>query len=340
MNALLAVVLFAAIALIWGRPAPAEPVVGDVVEEWLPQGTHALADIPRGTRITSVGGRPVSTIDDVARGFMAAHAGELTLELDGRPPVTVTIPRRARDRQLLPIAIEPVSSAAPVVGQVVPGGPAAAAGLEPGDRVLAVDGRPVATWQQLSRIVRSSPERELTLRVERGDGTFATTLTPEARYLGERELGRMGAGLDPGEAAAAPRQRLGPVAAMSYGVTQSGEIVAIMGGFIRGLFDGRHSARELGGPVMIAQVSGAASRAGLPTLLFFTALLSINLAVINLLPIPVLDGGHLMLLGIEAVRGRPPSPRAQAVLARMGLALVVVIMLWAVTADVLRVMGL
>jgi regulator of sigma E protease len=136
------------------------------------------------------------------------------------------------------------------------------------------------------------------------------------------------------------RHRLGPIAAMGYGLDQSREIVALMGSFFVGLFDGRHSAREMGGPVMIAQFSGAASRAGLPTLLLFTALLSINLAVINLLPIPLLDGGHLMMLGVEAVRGRPPSPRAQAALGRVGLAFVLGLMVWAVTADILRLLGL
>lgn len=340
MNALLAVVLFAAIGVIWGRPTPGEPIVGDVVEEWLPEGAWALADIPAGTRITRVGGRSVADMDDVARAFMAADAGELTLELAGAPDVTVTIPDRARDRQFLPLALEPVSTAEPVVGRLHPDGPAAQAGLEPGDRVVAVDGRAVATWQQLSRLVRQSPGQPLLLQVERGDEAFTASLTPEARYLGDRELGRMGASLDARTAGDVPRERLTPSAAVAYGFGQSWEIVALMGTFVSGLIDGRHSARELGGPIMIAQISGAATRAGLPTLLFFTALLSINLAVINLLPIPVLDGGHLFLLGVEAVRGQPPSEWAQAMLGRVGLAAVVLIMLWAVTADVLRLLGI
>jgi regulator of sigma E protease len=340
MNALLAVVLFAAIALIWGRPTPPEPVVGAVVEEWLPEGTHALADLPRGARITRVGAWPVATMDDVTRAIMASYAGELTLELADGDPVTILIPRRARDRQFLPLAIEPVSDAEPVIGRVDPAGAAAAAGLEPGDRILAVDGEAVGTWQELRRRVARSAREPLSVQVSRGDETFVTTLTPLARYLGEREMGRMGASLAVREAADVNRERLGPVAAMGYGLVQSRDIVVLMGSFVSGLVDGRHSAREMGGPVMIAQFSGAASRAGLPTLLLFTALLSINLAVINLLPIPLLDGGHLTLLAVEAIRGRPPSERAQAALGRVGLALVVVIMLWAVTADLLRVFGL
>jgi regulator of sigma E protease len=339
MNAVLAVVLFAGVALVWGMPAPREAVVGSVIAEWLPRGTHDLVTIPAGTRITRVGDRHVATMDDVSRAIMATRAGHLTFNLENADPVTITIPTRARDRQLLPIAIEPVRDAAPVLGQVEAAGPAAQAGLRPGDRVLAVDGQPVATWQELHRIVQENPGRELSLQVQRGQDTFAATLTPVTRYLGERALGRMDAFLDYAQIVT-PRVRVGPVAAAGYGFTQSWEIVALMGSFVSGLFDGRHSAREMGGPIMIAQISGAASRAGIATLLFFAALLSINLAIINLLPIPALDGGHLAFIALEKVRGRPAGERAHAALGRLGFATVVMLMLWAVTADVLRILGL
>jgi regulator of sigma E protease len=339
MNAVLAVVLFAGVALVWGMPAPRDAVVGSVIAEWLPAGTHDLVAIPDGTRITRVGDRHVATMDDVARAIMATRAGNLTFTLENADPVTITIPRRARDRQLLPIAIEPVRDAGPVLGQVHDAGPAAQAGLQPGDRVLAIDGQPVATWQALHRIVQENPGRELALHVQRGQDTFAATLTPATRYLGDRALGRMDAALDYAQIVT-PRVRLGPTAATAYGVTQSWEIVTLMGSFVAGLFDGRHSAREMGGPIMIAQISGAASRAGIATLLFFAALLSINLAVINLLPIPALDGGHLAFLALEKVRGRPAGQRAHAALGRLGFATVVMLMLWAVTADVLRLVGI
>jgi regulator of sigma E protease len=339
MNAVLAVALFAGVALTWGMPAPREAVVGSVVAEWLPRGTHDLVTIPAGTRITRVGDRDVATMDDVSRAIMATRAGSLTFKLENADPVSITIPTRARDRQLLPIAIEPLRDAAPVLGHVEEAGPAAQAGLRPGDRVLAIDGQPVATWQELHRIVQENPGRELSLQVQRDQDTFAATLTPVTRYLGERALGRMDALLDYAQIVT-PRVRVGPVAAAGYGFTQSWEIVALMGSFVSGLFDGRHSAREMGGPIMIAQISGAASRAGIATLLFFAALLSINLAVINLLPIPALDGGHLAFIALEKVRGRPTGERAHAALGRLGFATVVMLMLWAVTADVMRLLGI
>ncbi|NIP81555.1 MAG: RIP metalloprotease RseP, partial [Gemmatimonadetes bacterium] len=339
MNALLGVVLFAGFALARGMPAPSEAVVGNVVGEWLSEGAEDLVAIPAGTRITRVGERDVATMGDVTRAIMAARAGDLTFSLERGDPVTITVPERAQERQLLPVAIEPVSDAAPIVGLVKEAGPAAEAGLQAGDRVLAIDGRPVATWQELNRIVQENPGRELPLQVQRDAETFAATLTPATRHLGDRALGSMGAYLDFAEDTT-PRKSVGPVAAAAYGFTQSWEIVALMGSFVTGLFDGRHSARELGGPILIAQISGAASRAGIATLLFFAGLLSINLAVMNILPIPALDGGHLALLALEKVRGRPAGERAHVALGRLGFAMVLLITLWAVTADMLRILGI
>jgi regulator of sigma E protease len=339
MNVVLAVAIFGGIALVRGLPAPHEPVVGNVVGEWLPEGTQDLVTIPAGARITRVNGRDVVSMGDVTHAIMGAQAGELTISLEGGDLVTISIPEAAQDRQLLPVAIEPVSDAGPVIGLVKEVGAAADAGLEPGDRVLAVDGRNVATWQELNRIAQASPGRELALDVRRGAETLTMALTPTPRQLGDRVLGSIGAYVDFAEITM-PRERVGPVAAAGYGFTQSWEIVALMGSFVDGLFDGRHSPRELGGPILIGQVSGAASRAGLTTVLFFAALLSINLAVMNLLPIPALDGGHLALLAVEKVRGRPAGDRANAVLGRFGFAMVLLITLWGVTADVLRILGI
>jgi regulator of sigma E protease len=338
MNVLLAVVIFAGIALVRGLPSSPEAVVGNVVAKWLPEGTYDLASIAPGTRITRIGDRDVATMSDVTQAIMAAQPGRLTFGFEDGDPITVTIPEEAKERQLLPVAIEPVSDAAPVVGIVEEGSPAAEAGLQPGDRVLAIDGQPVATWQGLDRTVQQSPGRELTLEVQRDGDVFAVALTPATRRVADRAVGGFGADVDFREVTT-PRRRVGPVAAAGYGFSQSWEIVALMGSFVEGLVDGRHSPRELGGPILIGQISGIASRAGLTTLLFFAALLSMNLAVMNLLPIPALDGGHLALLVVEKVRGRPTGERANAVLGRLGFAMVLVITLWGLTADMLRIFG-
>ncbi|MDX1675538.1 MAG: RIP metalloprotease RseP, partial [Longimicrobiales bacterium] len=177
MNVVLGVALFAGFAMTRGMPSASEPVVGNIVVEWLSDGTEALASTA-GMRITRVGDHEVATMNDVSRAIMAAEAGDLTLRFEHGDPVTIAVPERARERQFLPVALEPVSDAPPVIGLVDEHGAAAGAGLRSGDRVLAIDGRPVATWQAVNRIVRDHPGRELSLRVQRGDATFSATLTP------------------------------------------------------------------------------------------------------------------------------------------------------------------
>ncbi len=202
-----------------------------------------------------------------------------------------------------------------------------------------MEGRAVSGWQELARNVEESPGRPLTLRVRRGEEVLALVVTPQETATPVGVVGRLGAGLNDRMAARVPRERQGAVDAARWGLDQSWRVVSLMGDFVLGLADGRYSPRDLGGPLMIAEVSGAATRAGPPILLFFVALLSINLAVINLLPIPALDGGHLFLLAMETIRGRPLPDRARAVLGRVGVTLVAALMLWAVAADILRLVA-
>lgn len=338
VNAVLAVILFAVIAMVWGAPKPDGPVVGDVVEEWLPEGAASLATIEPGARITRVGGQHVGTMDDVSHRLMRAPAGPITIEFARRPPITITIPDDPQDRRMLPIAFSPARAVPPVVGRLEEGGAADRAGLRPGDRVVAVEGRPVTDWQQVARAAEAGPGRPLSLTVLRAGDTLGIRLTPARTPTAAGTVGRLQARPD-ARGAAQPRSRMGAVEALRWGVGQSGEIIVLVGDFFAGLTQGRYSALDMGGPVLIAQMSGAAARAGPPALLFWMALLSLNLAVVNLLPIPALDGGHLVMLGVETVRGRAPSEETRRFLGRVGVTLVAAIMLWAVAADVLRLLG-
>jgi regulator of sigma E protease len=339
MNAVLAVLLFAAVAFVWGAPQPSDPVVADVAEEWLPESAAALAGIEPGSRITRVGGRRVATMDDVSRRLMRASHGDITLEFANRPPLTVRIPEEARERRLIPVALSPVHPMPAIVGSVVTGGPADAAGLKPGDRVTAVDGERVSDWQVLARIAETHPGQAINLTVQRGDALEELSVTPARVTTAVGVVGRIQAGPDPRAASRVSRQRLAVGGALRWGATESWRVIVLTGDFFVGLLQGRYSPFDIGGPLLIAELSGSAARAGAPVLLFFVALLSVNLAVINLLPIPALDGGHLVVLAVETVRGRPPSPDTRRLLGRLGVTLVVVIMLWAVAADVLRLVG-
>lgn len=339
MNGVLAVVLFAVVALVWGAPVPGSAAVGDVVEERLPEGAAALADIEPGSRVTRVGGRSVTTIDDVSRALMSAPAGEISLEFASRAPITIQIPAAPDRRRLLPVALAPVRHSEPVIGEVIEGGAAERAGLQAGDTVTAVDGQPVESWQEMARAIEASPGRPVEVAVRRAGRSLSVTVTPAPVATAAGTVGRLQAALDRRTAAFVPRERLGPAGALAWGLRQSGDVVLLVGDFVSGLVQRRYSLRDLGGPIMIGEVSGAAARAGAPVLLFLTALLSVNLAVINLLPIPALDGGHLVLLAVETVRGRPTSERTRRIIGRIGVTLVVVIMLWAITADVLRLLA-
>jgi regulator of sigma E protease len=123
-------------------------------------------------------------------------------------------------------------------------------------------------------------------------------------------------------------------------VSQTWEVTALTVDFLGGIFTGRHSARNVGGPIMIGQMSGRFARAGIEAFLGFMAILSVNLAILNLLPIPVLDGGHLVFLGIEAVRGRALSFEQRMRLTQVGFVFIILLMAWAIGNDVLRAIGL
>jgi regulator of sigma E protease len=222
---------------------------------------------------------------------------------------------------------------APVLDSVIVGRPAAAAGLRAGDSVMTIDGRAVRTWEDMVSRVGASSGRELAMLVKRGTDTVTIRVVPEPTKIADPATGR---DTTVGRVGAAPRAVIGrdPVSlgqAMSDGWRwTSGSAFAIVG-IVRGLFSGSVGMETLGGPIAIARTSVEAARTGAETLLMLVAFLSINLAVLNLLPIPVLDGGNILMNIAESVRGKPFSLRARANVLRAGLAalalLFVVVML-------------
>lgn len=226
----------------------------------------------------------------------------------------------------------------PRIGSVEEGSPAAEAGLLPGDLIKRVDGVAVGDPTQVIIRIERKADEALTIVVERDGEDLEFVATPAAvelfnDLLGEsRTVGQIGIRIG-GDAG-----RAGPLEAIARGwgdtVYWSGAVVQS----IRDLLTGRSSAREVGGPIMIGEISGRAARAGIWALLGFMAIISINLAVFNLLPIPVLDGGHLLFLGIEAVRGKAVSIEQRLRFTTVGMVLVVGLMLWVVGNDLVRVL--
>jgi regulator of sigma E protease len=223
------------------------------------------------------------------------------------------------------------------IGSVTPESPAAAAGLQPNDRVLAVDGAPVQEWGELSELIQKSGSRPVQLRLQRGDDVFTVELTPEIKktrtILGE-EVSRPLIGIIASNNIIV--ERVNPLQAVYYAVVQTGSMIKLTFVVLGKLFAGAISPKTLAGPIGIAQMSGQVAQAGPLAFLSFLALLSINLGVLNLLPIPILDGGHLLFFFIEAVMGKPLSIKKREMAQQVGLFLLIVLMAFVFYNDIYR----
>jgi regulator of sigma E protease len=342
MNFLFAIVAFSVIAGVWGVPADPGTELGGVAEERLPEGAAPLTAIEPGWVVTHVNETPVTTWREMQLALTRARPGEAVIGFENAPPITFTLPGADEERGMLMAAFEPALPAEPVLSEVVSGGPADEAGLRPRDRILEAGGRPVATWQEFVTVIERSPGLPVPLVVLRGGERVELTVTPHDRVLDSGiRVGRIEVAVPYTTIESLlPRQRPGPVRAVARGAGQTWDITVLTVDFLAGMVTGRHSARNVGGPIMIGQMSGRFARAGFEAFLGFMAILSVNLAILNLLPIPVLDGGHLVFLGIEAVRGRALSFQQRMRLTQVGFVLIVLLMAWALGNDVLRTIGL
>jgi len=347
-NLLAPILLFAAVFMA-GVPA-LRPLIGEVV----PGSPAARAGIEAGDEIIAMDGEPLATWAAVSD-YYTSHPTD---------PVTVVVRRHGEEVRLVvdpPIppatgkAVTPAEVATrggllslpASVGRVQAEMPAAAAGIKPGDRVVAIDGAPVASWEEMARIIRDHPGSPLHFRLQRGGQEVAVVVVPkavanpDAAAAGAPEtIGRVGiaAGDPPPELYTL--HHLGPVEAVVAGYHRTVEVgVAIVGG-IGQLFRHQVSAQSLGGPIMIVQMAGQQAARGLADWLFFVAVISLNLGILNLLPIPILDGGHLLICAIEGILRRPANPRVLETAQQLGLALLLTLMIFATYNDVMRWMGI
>ncbi len=226
------------------------------------------------------------------------------------------------------------------VDTVQPASAAQAAGFMPGDVVVAIDGTKIDNFSDMQRIVSVSAGETLKIEVERGGVHVTLKATPQLRELtdnfgNKHRLGVLGISrsMAPGDI---KTQKMGPLQAIAEGARETWFVVDRTLSYIGGVFTGREAADQLGGPIRIAQVSGEVASVGFVALIHLTAVLSISIGLLNLFPIPLLDGGHLLFYAIEAIRGRPLSERAQEVGFRIGLAIVVMLMIFATFNDILR----
>lgn len=220
------------------------------------------------------------------------------------------------------------TTAIPRIAAVEPGSPAAAAGLKVGDLIVSIDSSKIDSFGDVQRIVNFSPGVTLTIEVDRGGALFTLKATPAERD----KKGMLGItrSNEPGDVRTDP---VGPVEAVWLGTKETWLVVATTMTYLRDVVVGRQSADQIGGPIKIAQISGEVAKLGFGPLLHLTAILSVSIGLLNLFPIPLLDGGHLLFYLIEAVRGRPLSDRAQEIGFRIGLAIVLMLMIFATSND-------
>jgi regulator of sigma E protease len=223
------------------------------------------------------------------------------------------------------------------VGEVSPDIPAARAGLQKGDRILAVAGQPVQRWNDLSSQIKKGGEKPLTLEVKRGDRVWQVTVTPQRQEVTDVFGGKVSTvliGIRAADAFAV--DRVGPLGAFQEGVRYSLGIAWVTLESIYKLLAREVPLKTLGGPIFIAQIAGKQAEAGVIYLIQFMAVLSVNLTMLNLLPIPVLDGGHLVFIFWEAVRGKPVPIKHREMAQALGLMLILALMALVLYQDLLR----
>ncbi|MCK8654120.1 sigma E protease regulator RseP [Pseudomonas umsongensis] len=343
-NFLLAMVFFWALAMLGTEQV--RPVIGAVESGSL----AAKAGLNAGQEIVAIDGEPTSGWAAVNLQLVRRLGESGSLQLVVREQgTTVDSPRELVLDKWLKGADEPDPirslgirpwrpALPPVLAELDSKGPAQAAGLKTGDRLLALDGKAVDDWQQVVDTVRMHPDTKIMLRVERDGAQIDVPVMLAARGEKKAPSGYLGAGV---KAVDWPPEMIrevsyGPLAAVVEGARRTWTMSLLTLDSLKKMLFGELSVKNLSGPITIAKVAGASAQSGVADFLNFLAYLSISLGVLNLLPIPVLDGGHLLFYLIEWARGRPLSDRVQGWGIQIGISLVIGVMLLALVNDLGR----
>ncbi|MEQ9619090.1 MAG: RIP metalloprotease RseP [Deltaproteobacteria bacterium] len=339
MNFLLPFV-FLPIVFMIGITVPAylekAPVIGYV----RPDSAAAEAGFEKGDKILEIEGKEVSNWKDVNIQLQTNPDATLNIKVEQNGQ-TKTIPVKAEASPEGIVAIgfgEPIKAK---VGSVLGGTPADKADLQRGDEILEIDGVSVTDWDQMASTIKENSGKEITLLIERQGNELTKNITPEE----SAETGKGAIGISPYQEEIV--KKYGFFEAIINGITEAAkmivEVVVLLFGFLYKLITGKialgTAGKSLAGPILIAKVSGAAAESGIAQLLQFTCFISINLAVINLFPIPMLDGGHVVYLTIEGIKRKPLSPRSLEISQRIGLTILIFIMFLAIYNDISRVKG-
>ena len=337
-NLFFAVVIFVLIFLS-GVPVQ-KPDIGNVTEN----SPAARAGLMIGDRILEINGTPVLSWDEIEASVRQDMGRPVSLKIrrGGETlDVSVTPEKRAgknifgESKESWDIGISPLIY--PIVGRVMNGTPAEKAGIREGDRIIDIGGTELKTWQDVTSIIHENPGRELRFKIKRDDQLIEFLISPEKKTEKtpdgkEKAIGLIGISPAPNDFV----RTFGPVKALSLGITRTWEISALTLVSIVKLIQRVIPAETIGGPILIFQMAGQQASHGAMNFFSFMAVISINLGILNLLPIPVLDGGHILFLGIEALRRKPLSEKVIMASQRVGLAVLLMLMAFAFYNDIVR----
>ncbi len=325
----IAAVVFVAVAFLIGVEIPTYrselPVVG-----WVePQSPGTAAGIEVGDRVLSVDGQAMETWQDLEGSILSAGGREVHLEIQRKGATTdiALTPDKVTRYGFGYSGILPPLSAEVV--RLMPGAPAQAAGIEPGDVILSIDGQPVDQFYDLIRLIAPRPKEALELVVDRGGTHQTMTVTPRDEG-GEGKIGI--AMVFPSEL-----QRMGPIAAVGAAVTECRRMTRETFRVLGRLFTRKASLSQVSGPIDIARISGEAAKAGIHSLIWLMGVISLQLGIFNLLPIPVLDGGHLTILAFESAMRRDLSLRLKEKILEVGFVALLLLMVVVVFNDIAKI---
>ncbi len=324
-----------------------------VVDEVSPDSPAAVAGLRHGDEIVAVDDETTPTMNSVVQALLykAIKGESVSLRVRDRQGIerhlTLALPAVGEEKGSLDlleeVGITPLRPVVePVIDEVLKGSAAERAGLRPGDRVVAIDGEPIVRWRQLVEYVQAHPGVAVILTVERAPGKrLELKVVPEAVSTEQGEIGRIGAGVKPPPALPESYRAVlqySPLKAVAEAVRKTWEMSAMTVRMLGKMLVGQASLENVSGPITIAQYAGYTAAVGLVQFIGFLAIVSISLGVINLFPVPLLDGGHLLYYFIELVKGSPLSDQAQMLGQRIGIALLVSLMALAFYNDIVRLL--
>jgi regulator of sigma E protease len=333
MNFLLTLVVWPVVFMI-GIQQPSYlssiPVIG-----WVqPDSPAAEQGFLPGDRLVSINEAPLEDWESLITTVLTNPNEELSIEYErsGQPMFAKLVPESDPKSGAGHAGFQP-SIPKMAVNGVITGKPAHETGIQPGDIIVSINGAPEQDYLEMLRIIKESPEKELTCEIRRGNETLLVAVAPVLNP--EKETGEIGISFAPGFLDVdMVEKRYGPLGAIRKGGQEVIRWTGLTFSIIWKLIRGKFSMRHLGGPITIVRFAGRAAQSGITSLLQFVAILSLQLAILNVLPIPVLDGGHLVFLMIERVIGKPVSARKQELAYKIGFAVLIFLILWVSYNDI------